>query len=315
MEAKKLSNHILKMPPLPGRKHSAQGELSLLVDKQIEADGIGMGVLRDGTPFLNQRGLGRLCGVENRYIGLISSEWNSPAQSERTRRIQQMLRERGETVTVAARETYFGGRKVLAYPDNVCMAVLEHYAFEADLSGRETALKSYRKLASHGIRQFIYSQVGYVSREADDVWRIFKDRVSLTYNAVPVGSFGMFKELSDVIVTLGLQGLHIDENFVPDISVGQAWSKHWDESGLTELHGPRGTYQHYYPSYFPQSASNPQSASCYPEKALGEFRRWFREDYIGQGRFKAYLSRKVQERLLPEGYVERAMLALTKAKG
>ena len=310
-----MSDHIVRMPPRPSRKHPGQGELSLLVDKQIESDGIGMGVLRDGTPFLNQRGLARLCGVENRYIGLISSEWNSSTQSEKTRRIQEILRERGESISVAAHEATYGGRKILAYPDNVCMAALEYYAFEAGLSGQETALRSYRKLASHGLRQFIYNQVGYVYRDVDDVWRIFKDRVSLTYDAVPVGYFGIFKELSGVIVTLGLQGLHIDENFVPDISVGQAWAKHWEDRCLSRLYGVRGTYRHYYPSYFPQSGSNPQLAACYPEAALGEFRRWVRQDYIGQGRFKAYLARKVHERLLPEGYVERAMIALTKVKG
>jgi hypothetical protein len=29
-----------------------------------------MGVLKDGTPLLNQRGLARLCGIENAHIGL-----------------------------------------------------------------------------------------------------------------------------------------------------------------------------------------------------------------------------------------------------
>ena len=53
-------------------------------------------------------------------------------------------------------------------------------------------------------------------------------------------------------------------------------------------------------------------AACYPEDALGEFRRWFKKDYIGEGRFKSYLTRKVTEKLLPDGYVERAMLALVK---
>jgi hypothetical protein len=314
-EAQKMASQVAKMPPRPAQSHSGQGELGLIVERQIETDGVGMGVLRDGTPFLNQRGLARLCGVKNKYIGLISSEWSSPTRSDRTLRIQQMLIERGDVVEVAARETYFGRQKVLAYPDNVCMAILEYYAFEADLSGKDLALNSYRKLASHGLRQFIYSQVGYVSDETKDLWRVFKDRVSLTYDAVPVGYFGIFKELSDLIVTLGLQGLHIDENFVPDISVGQAWAKHWSERRLFDSYGDRGTYQHHYPPYFPQAASNPQLAACYPEEALGEFRRWFRQDYIGQGRFRAYLTRKAHELLLPHGYVERAMLALTKSRG
>lgn len=307
-----MTKHIAKMPPRTLPKHPAQGELDLLVERQVEADGIGMGVLRDGTPFLNQRGLSRLCGVENRYIGLISFEWNLPKPSERTRRVRDLIADRGEVPLVAAYETSFSGRKVLAYPDSVCMAVIEYYAFEAKLSGKEIALKNYKRLARHGLKQFIYSQVGYAAQEEDDVWRIFRDRVGLTYDSVPAGYFSVFKELSSLIVTLGLSGLHIDENFVPDISVGQSWSNNWKEKNLSIKYGQRGTYPHNYPSYFPQAVSNPQMAACYPEEALGEFRRWFRQDYIGEGRFKAYLSRKVSELLLPAGYIERAMLALTK---
>jgi hypothetical protein len=189
-----MKSQIAKMPLRAIAKNPTQGELKLLVDRQAEFDGIGMGVLQNGTPFLNQRGLARLCGVENRYIGLVSSEWNTPTPSERTRRIREILSERGEDIAQAAYETQFGRVKVLAYPDTVCMAILEHYAFEADLSGRDIAVQSYRRLATHGIRQFIYSRVGYKGQEQGDVWQIFRDRVSLTYDSVPDGYFGIFKE-------------------------------------------------------------------------------------------------------------------------
>lgn len=43
----------------------AQGEFNLQIQKQIEIDGIGMGVLNDGTAFLTGRGLARLCGVDS----------------------------------------------------------------------------------------------------------------------------------------------------------------------------------------------------------------------------------------------------------
>lgn len=36
---------------------SAQGELQLAIAKEREVEGVGMGVLSDGTPYLNQRGL------------------------------------------------------------------------------------------------------------------------------------------------------------------------------------------------------------------------------------------------------------------
>lgn len=304
---------IAKMPVRAATKDPSQGELELVVDRQVEDDGIGMGVLNDGTPFLNQRGLARLCGVKNKYIGLISAEWNSPHASERTIAIRNSLAERNELPAVAAYQTHFGRISVHAYPDKVCMAILEHFAFDANWQGSRVAQENYRKLARYGLRQFIYARVGYSApEEQTDVWRIFRDRVSLNYDAVPDGYFGVFKELSSLIVTLGLSGLHIDENFVPDISVGLAWAQRWQSQNLDMRYGRRATYPHSYPPYFPQAASNPQMAACYPEDALGEFRRWFRSDYIGEGRFKKYLTRKVSERLLPDGYVERAMLALNR---
>ncbi|WP_170333106.1 hypothetical protein [Ruegeria arenilitoris] len=307
-----MSKSVARMPKRAQVSNPDQGVLDLAVECQIESDGVGMGVLKDGTPFLNQRGLARLCGVQNKYIGLISSGWDSSEPSAAVKRIKEILFEQGVDFSTAAHETFFGNVRVLAYPDEICMATLEYYAFEANLQGQSIALDSYRRLSRFGLKQYIYTRTGYSNRQEEDMWRIFKDRVSLTYDAVPEGFFGVFKELADLIVTLGMKGLHIDEKFVPDISVGQAWSKHWKERGLEMRFGARRKYAHNYPDYFPQAVSNPQLASCYPEDALGEFRRWFRHDYIGDGRFKRYLSKKVKERGLPEGYIERAMVALNK---
>ncbi len=52
----------------------AQTSLNLQIDCETEVQGVGMGVLSDGTPFLTQRGLAVLCGVENAHIGTISSQ-------------------------------------------------------------------------------------------------------------------------------------------------------------------------------------------------------------------------------------------------
>ncbi|ESJ50471.1 prophage protein, partial [Salmonella enterica subsp. enterica serovar Cubana str. CFSAN001083] len=37
--------------------------------------------------------------------------------------------------------------------------------------------------------------------------------------------------------------------------------------------------------------------NIYPEEALGEFRRWLREDYVPKG-FKDYLADKVQQKVI-----------------
>ena len=52
-----------------------QGRLDINIDKQIEMDGVGMGVLTDGTAFLTGRGLARLTGVHHSQIQDISSRY------------------------------------------------------------------------------------------------------------------------------------------------------------------------------------------------------------------------------------------------
>ncbi|WP_159109556.1 hypothetical protein [Bradyrhizobium sp. USDA 3458] len=68
-----MAKEIKHLPTKTGPKeiNPAQGSFDIYVDKQTEIQGIEMGVLSDGTPFLTQRGLARLCGVQNAHIGSI----------------------------------------------------------------------------------------------------------------------------------------------------------------------------------------------------------------------------------------------------
>ena len=289
---------------------SKQGRLDLRVDKQTEIHGIGMGVLNDGTPFLNQRGLARLCGVQNEHVGTIGSEWHEVPPKPRIAKIRDLLQSRG----VVLDEPYFqlshAGNPLYAYPDTFCLAVLEYYAFDAGPNCRDEARKNFRLLAGKALQDFIYAQVGYDPRSSvPEVWRQFHDRVSLVHNAVPLGYFSVFKEIADMIVTLGQAGLHIDSSFVPDISVGQCWSAYWLDNNFAYYYGDRRKFDHSYPSYFPQAQSNPQPSWCYPEAALGEFRRWLREVYVGDGRFAKYLSGKVGRGELTASFAQLALTA------
>ena len=287
-------------------------DLDLGIEKQIEIDGVGMGVLSDGTPFLTGRGLARLAGVVHKAVQDIATEWVSD-EFPRTKKIREILQSHGDPCESPYIEIKQRSGSFYAYPDTVCIAVLEYYAFDAGPNIKEEAKRNYRLLAGKALREFIYTQVGYdPNKNVPDRWRQFHDRVSLTYNSVPKGYFGIFKEIADMIVTLGQSGLHIDSNFVPDISVGQAWAKHWCSSNLEQRFGERTRFEHNYPSYFPQAASNPQEPWCYPEAALGEFRRWFREDYIGAGKFQRYLEAKVKERALPVSFAQLAVAAYVK---
>lgn len=179
------------------------------------------------------------------------------------------------------------------------MAVLEYYAFEANSDSQAHALNSYRTLARKGFSDFIYSQVGYnPSGSVDVAWKQFHDRVSLSYHTVPDGYFSIFKEIADLLVTMIREGANLGNKFIPDISVGQMWAKHWKENSLEVVYGERRQYDHNYPTYFPQALSNPQPAYCYPDDALGEFRKWVRKKYVPTDLPK-YLNSKVKQGQIP----------------
>jgi hypothetical protein len=292
-----------------------QGQLSLGISKQIEIDGVGMGVLSDGTPFLTGRGLASLCGVTHRAIQDISDEWTEDVQKPRVTAIKAILRKRGiERDTAYVAITQRGGT-FFAYSDAVCLAVLEYYAFDAGSNIKQQAQSNFRELAGQALRDFIYAQVGYDPNAlVPNAWKIFHDRVSLTYSATPKGHFGIFKEIADIIVALGQAGLHIDPSFVPDGSVGKHWSTHWTAIGGDGKFGSRQRYGHNFPEYFPQADSNPQDAWCYPNGALGEFRRWIEDDYIGKGKFGRYLDSKVKQRSLPPSFTQLAIAALSSSE-
>lgn len=292
----KLPNTIARIPI---------GQPSLFVDKEKEIDGVGMGVLSDGTAFLTGRGLARLCGVANPRIVELGQNWNVESTNSMAEGVKKILREKGCLPSQPYIEITQRSGAFYAYPDYVCLAVLEYYAFDQPT---DVAKKNFRLLAGVALHDFIYVQVGYDPRNhVPEKWRQFHDRVSLTYNSVPAGYFSVFKEIADIIVHLGQIGLTIDSKFVPDISVGIHWSKHWEEQELAKQYGDRVKFEHNYPGYFPQAKSNPQLPWCYPEMALGEFKRWVRETYVKAGKFKRYLDDQVAKKALPPSFAQIAV--------
>ena len=189
-----------------------------------------------------------------------------------------------------------------AYPDVVCMAVIEYFAFEARTTNA-VALQNYRDIASHGLRTFIYEALGYTR---GDNWKYFRDRVSILRSRVPVGYFSIFREIADMVVDLINAGLTVSDKTIPDISVGQHWAAHWAKEGLGEKLGERVEWCHVYPDYYPQARSNPQFPWAYPDKALPEFREWFRSVYLPR-KFPRYILGKAES--LKGGADEAARIA------
>jgi hypothetical protein len=288
--------------------------LNFQIAAEREVDGVGMGVLSNGAPFLTLRGLARMCGVPNSVIVRMTAQWQDSPLRPREKRIREIILEQGGDDSVAFIAVQKDGVINHAVPDTVCMAALEYYAFEAKSESNEHALKSYRILARKGFRDFIYAQVGYnPSGSVSIAWQQFHDRVSLTYHTVPDGYFSIFKELADVIVALIREGADIGPQFMPDISVGTCWAKYWKSESLEVLYGERVQYIHNYPSYFPQAASNPQHPYAYPDEALGEFRQWVRHIYMKEN-MPNYLNKKVRDGQIPAPAAAKALTALQPRK-
>lgn len=144
---------------------------------------------------------------------------------------------------------------------------------------------------------------------SDRVWTQFEDRVSLVYDSVPLGYFCVFREIADLFASLIANGADFGTRMILDISVGIHWSNHWKKAKLEDNYGPRGTFPHSYPKYFPQAWSNPQTANCYPEDALPAFRRWMREVYVPH-KMPAYLRDQVAQGKLAAPIANNALAAL-----
>jgi hypothetical protein len=252
-----------------------QIEMNLFPIKEVEVDGIQMGVLSDGSPYLTARGLARMCGVDHTNLIRLANNWDEEQHRPRGQKIKELLAAQGHKGDHLYRRTKGPSGETHAYTD------------------AGTAIKNYRLLARYSFRSFIYNRVGYDPfKHIPDSWRNFHERILLN-DTIPANYFSVFREIADLVVHMLQAGFPIDDHCVPDISVGQLWGKHWTASNLEQVYGARIKHPHVYPDWFPQSKVNPVDVWVYPMKALGDFRVWLYEKYIPKS-FPAYLTTKVK---------------------
>lgn len=289
----------------------SQGELFSQVEKDV--GGIGMGVLSDGRPYLNQRGLAALCGVQNAHIGTISAQWGEQEQKPRITAIKTILEKSGYSAPTAHVEVVKNGVVNYCYPAEVCLAVLEYYAFDAGTNCQPEARDNFRLLAGSKLNELIYSQLGY-DPTGQDRFKAWHDRIALNYQSAPKGFFHVFNEAHTIIYELIAAGAPIDHKFVVDISVGWHWSRFWDDNKLAEKFGARDKYPHHYPDTHPQAQANPHESWCYPLAALGAFREWLQDVYIEGGKFSTYLDGKVKRGELQPSVAQLAISTIIPAQ-
>lgn len=292
-----------------------QGELDLKIIKSKKVDGLEMGVLNDGTPFLTGRGLARACGISNSTLVNWGELTPQIGDSFRSGKMAELLAANGfegaRFFVRVSNGTQFGVEaNISAYPDDVCMAFLEYYAYEAgEKRCTETARNNHRLLARQRLRDYIYRMTGYdPAQQALQSWKHFHDRLLL--NPMPEGYFSVFSETAQLVLISIRNGLIIDDHTVPDISVGSIWSKHWKAQKLSVQYGNRTKYPHVYPDYFPQAKANEDiKAYIYPLQALGEFRTWLESTYLPD-KFPNYLKNKEKQGALPPGRAKALLKAV-----
>lgn len=276
------------------------------IEKQAEINGVEMGVLENGVPYLSESGLAQMCGIDRKVLNRLAVGWADEKLKERGAAINTLLESAGYFEAGLFLKSELNGSPVNAYTGPVCLALLEYYAFITK-EPRHEAVTAFRTLARTTFRVLIYQAVGYSpEQKVLDSWRHFHDRVDMTATSVPMGYFSVFKEIAIMIVPMIRAGIIISDKVVPDISVGRAWSEHWEASGLEQKYGPRTKYDHEYPLYYPQSKSNPQPSYCYPEDALGAFRSWLNKTYLAS-KFPAYMLGQTKKGTVPIALANKAL--------
>jgi len=279
-------------------------KLSIQVTKVV--NGLEMGVLSDGTAYFTGRALSNLCGVANSSISEATTAWGVDSK---TTRLTKWLAAQGfsrDTLATPTDQPGVAGNVKYAYQEDISQLILEFYALDV---GNPTALKNHRLLTRAGLRLFVYGALGYDPNNlVPPSWRQFHDR-TLLVNA-PAGHFSVFKESAPLIVAAIRAGLPVDDKTVPDISIGIAWAKHWKSKKLSDEFGEASKYDHNYPAYFAQAASNPQPMNVYPLRAIAEFRVWMEEKYIPE-KFPAYIKGKVSQGLIPLSAAELFLAEIT----
>lgn len=283
------NQNIIPIDPQNGDHH----QLELFPVAEVEIDGIQMGVLSDGTPYLSLRGLARMCGVSHSVLLPLANSWPTERSKPRGRKIDEILSSSGFTgdsliVLVRAR-----GGENFAFTDKVCMAILEYYAFDSPQSTSDTASKNYRLLARLSFRKFIFDKCGYdPDKHIPQSWKNFHERVLLN-DQIPLGYFSVFREVADIIIHMIRAGCPLDDHTVPDVSVGMVWGEYWTKNLADKTYGVRKKHPHNFPEWFPQAQVGPVPAWVYPLEALGAFRVWLQDVYLPE-KFPNYITQKVR---------------------
>lgn len=257
-----------------------------------KVDGIEMGVMEEGTPFLTERGLAALCGVSTNTIITIGNDFSLKGHTKRDAIIAKVLADYKYFKDYLFVYRMYRNKKIRIHPVAVCGAVLEYYAFETT-ERRETALRVHRLLSRKGLRVYIYDKLGYDPRNLiPDKWKEYRYRLAFTF--VSPGCFSVFKEYGELVLSSIREGVRLSDTTLPDVELGRVWSKYWDENFLEEIYGERRQEPNSCPDYFKHACANEVNTWVYPIESLSLFRHWLAENYLGVD-YPHYLKELIDE--------------------
>jgi len=160
-----LSHEVTPLKGRPSSQFVPRAKRRYLVPRRIvayaEIDGVGLGRLCDGSAYLSQRGLARLCGVQNAHIGSISRDWQTT--KPRILAIKARLR---EAVASDHSELKWAGRLQYCYTIPVCEAILDYYALDAGEHIQEEAQSNRIRFKREDLSDYILRQVA--AREVEN---------------------------------------------------------------------------------------------------------------------------------------------------
>jgi hypothetical protein len=211
------------------------------IEKFGEFDDIQMGVMSDGTPFFTGRGLASFCGVTPPSIFGWGEDVNP--NSPRWSKMTALLIHHRFTGNKIFQKLLINNQPTNAYPEQVCMAFLEYYAFEADEINRtEKAKRIFRNLAGKTFRDFVYALTGYNTKQLT-FNQYTLSRINNHHNIapdktpLPDGYFCLFDKMIEILQKFDIRiGYQLGESWYdyrdktqrflePDISLGMRFSQ------------------------------------------------------------------------------------------
>lgn len=204
-------------------------------------DGIEMGVMDDGTPFLSGVGLALMCDVTPTSISDLGQFVSFGKSKLRDGKIANILSQNLDFSSDRFFEKIPYNKQIVnAYPEAVCMAVLEYYAFEAGDRCTDKAKQISRLLMRKTFRDFVYSLVGYNRPRltfSDYMLSRINHHHSASRNPLPDGYFCLFDKMIELLQKFDLRiGYALGEQWYdytkgemrflePDISLGLHFSR------------------------------------------------------------------------------------------